>query len=60
MKSAEPPLKKAAAFLCHHCPVCSYGRRHPESWIGKLLKHPAHAEHCPLWKAEKEIYQARP
>jgi len=50
------PLKKALGFLCRHCPVCSYGRRRPESLVGRILHSPLHADHCPFWKAEKEAY----
>lgn len=49
-------FKRMRASLCHHCPVCSYGRRHPQSRLGRMLHHPAHAEHCPFWKAEQELY----
>ena len=49
-------FKKTHALLCHHCPVCGYGRKKPESRIGRILHHPFHAEHCPAWKAEKEVY----
>lgn len=50
------PFKRARAFLCHKCPFCNYGRKHPDSVIGKMLNHPLHADHCPMWKAEKELY----
>ncbi|MBM3131412.1 MAG: hypothetical protein FJZ95_00020 [Chloroflexi bacterium] len=49
-------FKKARASMCHHCPMCHYGRKHPESKIGRMLHHPSHAEHCAMWKAEKEVY----
>jgi len=52
-------LKRSRAFLCHHCPVCRYGRRRPDSLLGRMLHHPLHAEHCPLWRAEREIYGRR-
>lgn len=50
-------FKKVAGTFCHHCPVCSYGRKHPDSVVGKILHHPLHANNCPAWKAEKELYQ---
>lgn len=49
-------IKKIMASVCHHCPMCGYGRRHPESLIGRVLHHPLHADHCPFWKAEKEFF----
>jgi len=51
-------FKKAFGTFCHHCPVCSYGRKNPDSVIGKMLHHPLHADNCPAWKAEKELYPA--
>ena len=51
-----PLLKKFRATLCHHCPFCRHARKSPESTIGKILHHKYHAENCPLWKAEKEVY----
>jgi hypothetical protein len=49
-------LRKMLAGLCHACPLCKFGREHPESILGRLLNHPLHADHCPMWKAEKERY----
>ena len=49
-------VKQVLAAICHDCPVCAYGRRHPMSWIGRALRHPVHAERCPFWKAERERY----
>jgi len=49
--------KKIMASICHYCPVCRYGRRNPESILGKILHHRYHADNCPFWKAEKEIYE---
>jgi len=48
--------RKIMAVACHYCPLCNYGRNHPESIVGKVLHHKLHAEHCPLWKAEKAVY----
>jgi hypothetical protein len=50
-------FKKVAGTFCHYCPVCGYGRRHPDSVIGKIVHHPLHANNCPFWNAEKELYQ---
>lgn len=57
-ENPEPlsPLKKTMAFFCHHCPMCSYGRKHPDSLVGRVLHSSLHADHCPAWKAEKEAY----
>ena len=49
--------KKIMASVCHYCPICRYGRRNPESIVGKILHHRYHADNCPFWKAEKEIYE---
>jgi hypothetical protein len=49
-------IRHALASICHHCPLCAYGRRHPESALGRLLRHPWHADHCPFWKAERAAY----
>jgi hypothetical protein len=49
-------LQRVLGTLCHHCPVCAYGRRHPDSALGRVLRHPWHADRCPFWKAEQEQY----
>ena len=49
-------LTSTLAVMCHYCPICMYGRGKPESVIGKILHHRLHAEHCPMWKAEKAMY----
>ena len=51
--------KKLMGSICHHCPICKYGRKYPVSAIGKMLHAKIHADLCPLWKAEKEIYGAK-
>jgi hypothetical protein len=48
--------KRVAAALCHHCPLCRYGRKSPQSLVGRILHHRLHAEHCPFWKAERDAY----
>jgi hypothetical protein len=55
-ENSQGHLKKWMAFTCHYCPLCRYGRKNPESFLGKLLHHKSHADHCPFWKAEKEAY----
>lgn len=58
MTETSPTKWKAwMAAACHYCPLCRYGRRNPESFVGKLLHHKSHADNCPFWKAEKEIYR---
>ena len=52
------PFKKVLASMCHHCPLCRYGRAKPDSVLGKVLHHRLHADYCPLWKAEKAVYGA--
>lgn len=56
MEEKKGFLKKVMASLCHNCPICRYGRRTPQSMLGRILHHRLHAEHCPFWKAEKEKY----
>lgn len=53
-------FKGVMASLCHHCPLCRYGRRVPGSLVGRFLHHPLHSEHCPFWKAEREAYRQEP
>jgi len=48
-------FKKMRAKICHHCPVCNHARRNPDSRIAKI-HHKYHAENCPMWKAEEEVY----
>ena len=50
-------FKGVMASLCHNCPICRYGRKAPGSLVGRILHHPFHAEHCPFWKAEREMYR---
>ena len=49
-------FKRMRASVCKHCPACNHARKSPESIVGKILHHPLHSEHCPIWKAYKEIY----
>ena len=59
LKSHEekiPVFKKLRAKICDNCPLCNHARRNPESRIGKILHHKRHADNCPMWKAQKEIY----
>lgn len=48
--------KKVMGSVCHHCPLCKYGRKKPRSILGRILHHPLHANNCPMWKAEKTLY----
>jgi hypothetical protein len=49
-------LKKMKASVCKHCPACKHARKNPESIIGRVLHHPLHSKHCPVWKAYQEVY----
>ena len=49
-------FKKIRAAICHNCPMCKHARENPQSMIGKVLHHKLHADHCPMWKAEQEVY----
>ena len=55
-KSNAGLFKKMRASVCKHCPACNHARKSPESIVGKILHHPFHSEHCPIWKAYKEVY----
>ena len=55
-ESGIGPVRKALAAMCHACPLCKFGREHPGSFLGRVLNHPLHANHCPMWKAEKALY----
>ena len=48
-------ITTALAAVCSHCPLCNHARAHPESWLGRVLHHPIHADHCPFWKAERAV-----
>lgn len=52
-------LKKTLAAICSHCPICNHARRRPDSWIGRVLHHPLHADHCPFWKAQRDTEAER-
>ncbi len=49
-------FKKVRGAICHNCPLCRHARNKPESFIGKILHSKKHADNCPMWKAEKELY----
>lgn len=52
-------VKKTLAAICSRCLICNHARAHPESWIGRVLHHPLHADHCPFWKAERDVAAER-
>jgi hypothetical protein len=58
-KSRVGIFKKSRAVICHYCPFCMYARKRQDSFVGKILHHPNHADNCPMWNAEKEVYQRR-
>ena len=49
-------FKRMRASVCKHCPACNHARKSPESIVGKILHHPFHSKHCPIWKVYKEVY----
>ena len=51
-------LKRIRARICHNCPVCNHARKNPESRIG-IFHNRYHADNCPCWKDEKEVYGER-
>jgi hypothetical protein len=50
------PFKKLKASICKHCPACNHARENPKSIVGRILHHPFHSDHCPIWKAYGEMY----
>jgi hypothetical protein len=50
------PFKKLKASICKHCPACNHARENPKSIVGRILHHPFHSNHCPIWKAYEEMY----
>jgi hypothetical protein len=52
----EGYVKKVMASLCHFCPVCPFGRRNPDSLVGRVLRHSFHADRCPFWEAVQKRY----
>ena len=36
---------------------CKHARNNPQSTIGKMLHLILHTDHCPMWKAEQEVYR---
>jgi hypothetical protein len=50
-------VRRVMAGACHYCAICRYGRRNPESIVGRILHHRIHADHCPFWKLEKQVYE---
>lgn len=47
--------KRFKAAVCHHCPLCRHARKKPDSFIGRII-HQRHAEDCPSWQAEQDLY----
>ncbi len=52
-------FKRTLAVICSRCPVCNHARAYPDSWLGRVLHHPLHADHCPFWKAERDVAAER-
>jgi len=52
-------FRKTLAAICSACPICNHARAHPDSWLGRVLHHPLHADHCPFWKAERDVAAER-
>ncbi len=50
------PFKRLKASICKHCPACNHARENPESIVGRILHHPFHSGHCPIWKAYADMY----
>ena len=55
-KEKIPVFKKLRAKIYDNCPLCIRARKNPDSRIGKILHHRYHSDHCPMWKAHKEVY----
>jgi hypothetical protein len=63
MKSTENRLQKKPQFgiitrslagFCHHCGICSYANRKPNSAFEKVMRW--HRTWCPAWAAHSKVY----
>lgn len=45
---------RALAGFCHHCGICPYAARRPDSTFEKLMRW--HRTWCPAWKAHTKVY----
>jgi hypothetical protein len=44
----------ALAGLCHHCAICPYSAKRPDSAFEKAMRW--HRTWCPAWKAHTKVY----
>ena len=49
---------RSLAGLCHHCGICPFAARRPESTFEKLMRW--HRTWCPAWKAHTRVYGEKP
>ena len=45
---------RALAGVCHHCGICPYANRKPDSSFGRLMSW--HRTWCPAWNAHTQVY----
>ena len=48
----------ALAGLCHHCGICPYVARTPDSAFERVMRW--HRTWCPAWKAHTTVYGEKP
>ncbi len=45
---------RGLAGFCHHCGICAYANKTPNSAFGKLMSW--HRTWCPAWAAHTKVY----
>ena len=49
---------RALAGLCHHCGICPYAAKRPDTAFEKAMRW--HRTWCPGWKSHTKVYGIRP
>jgi len=47
-------LTRTLAGVCHHCGICPFAERRPDSAFGRLMRW--HRNWCPAWAAHTRVY----
>ncbi len=47
-------LTQMLAGVCHHCGICPFAERKPDSAFGRLMRW--HRNWCPAWAAHTRVY----
>jgi hypothetical protein len=51
-------LTRGLAGVCHHCGICPFAERKPDSAFGRLMRW--HRTWCPAWAAHTRVYGVIP